>query len=329
MRCVPVNRQVLGKGFGLVLLVANAIAVLASLWVVYTRTHLVRRLWWYLRDRHAAEKSIWKAKEDNARLVNFGVSMKGDTLLAAAAGHSPGRKGNAGGGAGKRKRGHRSFLFKMGRTLLGSYGGGPESARGWRQRSVSSFRKRAKQPRRRSGNGGGRSGGGGSGRSRSRNRGRRGSSFRRAEDGEKPFARDEAETIVQKLETTKRKLTECRMQSVLLLVEDVPQLVLIFLRLTFEDQFLVLPTRSFIESAVFLQLIISVGMVFFKMQYVNVYINNKKDEAVLEDELERTIANDTPVNILQNTFSDRTRCIAQLRPGSSFLLSALRFLDRA
>ena len=36
----------------------------------------------------------------------------------------------------------------------------------------------------------------------------------------------------------------------------------------------------------------------------------------------------TPVNILQNTFSDRARCVAQLRPGSSFLLSALRFLDR-
>ena len=35
-----------------------------------------------------------------------------------------------------------------------------------------------------------------------------------------------------------------------------------------------------------------------------------------------------PVEILQNTFSDRTRCIAQLRPGSSFLLSALRFFDR-
>ena len=35
-----------------------------------------------------------------------------------------------------------------------------------------------------------------------------------------------------------------------------------------------------------------------------------------------------PVKILQNTFSDRTRCIAQLRPGSSFLLSAPRFLDR-
>ena len=36
----------------------------------------------------------------------------------------------------------------------------------------------------------------------------------------------------------------------------------------------------------------------------------------------------TPVNFLQNTFSDRTHYIAQLRPGSSFLLSALRFLDR-
>ena len=35
-----------------------------------------------------------------------------------------------------------------------------------------------------------------------------------------------------------------------------------------------------------------------------------------------------PVEILQNTFSDRTRCIAQLRPGSSFLRSAPRFLDR-
>ena len=35
-----------------------------------------------------------------------------------------------------------------------------------------------------------------------------------------------------------------------------------------------------------------------------------------------------PVNILRNTFSDRARCIAQLRPGSSFLLSAPRFLDR-
>ena len=35
-----------------------------------------------------------------------------------------------------------------------------------------------------------------------------------------------------------------------------------------------------------------------------------------------------PVEILRNTFSDRTRRIAQLRPGSSFLLSVLRFLDR-
>ena len=35
-----------------------------------------------------------------------------------------------------------------------------------------------------------------------------------------------------------------------------------------------------------------------------------------------------PVRLLQNTFSYRTRRIAQLRPGSSFLLSALRFLDR-
>ena len=34
-----------------------------------------------------------------------------------------------------------------------------------------------------------------------------------------------------------------------------------------------------------------------------------------------------PVEILQNTFSDQTRCIAQLRPGVSFPLSALRFLD--
>ena len=32
---------------------------------------------------------------------------------------------------------------------------------------------------------------------------------------------------------------------------------------------------------------------------------------------------DQPVEILQNTFSDRTRCIAQLRPGSSFLLRLL------
>ena len=32
------------------------------------------------------------------------------------------------------------------------------------------------------------------------------------------------------------------------------------------------------------------------------------------------------VKILQNTFSDRARCVAQLRPGSSFLLSALKFL---
>ena len=35
-----------------------------------------------------------------------------------------------------------------------------------------------------------------------------------------------------------------------------------------------------------------------------------------------------PVKILQNTFSDRTHCIAQLWPGSSFLRSALQFLDR-
>ena len=35
-----------------------------------------------------------------------------------------------------------------------------------------------------------------------------------------------------------------------------------------------------------------------------------------------------PVNFLQNTISDRTHCIAQLRLGSSFLLSVLRFLDR-
>ena len=37
------------------------------------------------------------------------------------------------------------------------------------------------------------------------------------------------------------------------------------------------------------------------------------------------LSNLRPVKILQNTFSDRARCIAQLRPGSSFLLSALRF----
>ena len=35
-----------------------------------------------------------------------------------------------------------------------------------------------------------------------------------------------------------------------------------------------------------------------------------------------------PVEILRNTFSDRTRCITRLRPGSSFLLNVLRFLDR-
>ena len=35
-----------------------------------------------------------------------------------------------------------------------------------------------------------------------------------------------------------------------------------------------------------------------------------------------------PVNFLQNTILDRTHCIAQLRLGSSFLLSVLRFLDR-
>ena len=35
-----------------------------------------------------------------------------------------------------------------------------------------------------------------------------------------------------------------------------------------------------------------------------------------------------PVEILQNIFSDRTRCIAQLRPGCSFLLSAPRFFYR-
>ena len=35
-----------------------------------------------------------------------------------------------------------------------------------------------------------------------------------------------------------------------------------------------------------------------------------------------------PVEILRNTFSDRTHCIARLRPGSSFPLSALRFFDR-
>ena len=34
-----------------------------------------------------------------------------------------------------------------------------------------------------------------------------------------------------------------------------------------------------------------------------------------------------PVNFLQNTILDRTHCIAQLRLGSSFLLSVLRFLD--
>ena len=36
----------------------------------------------------------------------------------------------------------------------------------------------------------------------------------------------------------------------------------------------------------------------------------------------------SPVNFLQNTISDRMHCIAQLRLGSSFLLSVLRFLDR-
>ena len=35
-----------------------------------------------------------------------------------------------------------------------------------------------------------------------------------------------------------------------------------------------------------------------------------------------------PVKILQNTFSDRAHCNAQLWPGSSFLRSALRFFDR-
>ena len=34
------------------------------------------------------------------------------------------------------------------------------------------------------------------------------------------------------------------------------------------------------------------------------------------------------VKILQHTFSDRTRCIAQLRPGSSFLCNAPQFHDR-
>ena len=34
-----------------------------------------------------------------------------------------------------------------------------------------------------------------------------------------------------------------------------------------------------------------------------------------------------PVEILQNTFSDRTHCIAQIRHGSSLLLSALQFYD--
>ena len=36
-----------------------------------------------------------------------------------------------------------------------------------------------------------------------------------------------------------------------------------------------------------------------------------------------------PSRFCRTLFSDRTRCIAQLRPGSSFLLGALRFLDRS
>ena len=45
--------------------------------------------------------------------------------------------------------------------------------------------------------------------------------------------------------------------------------------------------------------------------------------------MDRGIYGPQPVEILQNTFSDRTHCIAQLRSGSSFLLSALRFLEGA
>ena len=49
-------------------------------------------------------------------------------------------------------------------------------------------------------------------------------------------------------------------------------------------------------------------------------------DAGLSDSVQKAMY--PPVEILQNTFSDRTRCIAQLRPGSSFPLSAPRFLDR-
>ena len=47
-------------------------------------------------------------------------------------------------------------------------------------------------------------------------------------------------------------------------------------------------------------------------------------EAEETDRLRLYVNGEQPVKILQNTFSDRTHCIAQLRPGSSFLLSALR-----
>ena len=56
---------------------------------------------------------------------------------------------------------------------------------------------------------------------------------------------------------------------------------------------------------------------------VGIAVNPRLNEGQL-----RVVLEWEPVNIVQNTFSDRARCIAQLRPGSSFPLSALRFLDR-
>ena len=54
----------------------------------------------------------------------------------------------------------------------------------------------------------------------------------------------------------------------------------------------------------------------------------KSIETIERIKLDKKLLDEKPVEILRNTFSDRTRCSAQLRPGSSFPLSALRFLDR-
>ena len=60
----------------------------------------------------------------------------------------------------------------------------------------------------------------------------------------------------------------------------------------------------------------------------DLYCASAEDQRACKLDLYTARSYVTPVEILQNTISDRTHCIAQLRPGSSFLLSVLRFFDR-